>query len=195
MEKATDIEHRDFLLTCAIWQDSLLQSYRSFHVTIQCVLIAAGAAVFAVQLVGATQYLSAIFNGIFTGLVTFLFWLQQFTAKEIKEVVECRAKDVNFWHRAILLAENPLEPNQRTFTYFKMWQHANRASVEHVLPKFLQSDGLTEEKAEELVGKGTGHTRQVLDNNLFDRLQWLWKGMLVFSWMTTLYAVFDFFNP
>lgn len=196
---ATDVEHRDFVLSCAQWQDSLLQSYRSLHVTIQGFLIAAGAAVLAVQLTGAVQeqnarlLTNAVFNALFTGLMGFLFWLQRRTANEMKGVVDSRALDINHWHKLVMLAENALDPDQRSFTYFKMWQHAKRASVEHILPKFLPPEGLTAENAELLVGKGLGHTRRVLDVNLFERLQLLWCSMVVVSigitgWFAALYV-------
>lgn len=197
--KTSDAEQRDFLLSCAQWQDSLLQSYRSLHVTIQGFLIAAGAAVLAVQLTGAVQEQNAqhltntVFNALFTGLMGFLFWLQRRTAKEMKGTVDSRALDINHWHKLVMLAENDLEPDQRAFTYFKMWQHAKRASVEHILPEFLPPEGLSAEKAELLVGKGLGHTRRVLDVNLFERLQLLWYSMIVVSvgitsWFAALYV-------
>lgn len=196
--KATEVEHRNFLLSCAQWQDSLLQSYRTLHVTIQGFLIAAGAAVLAVQLTGAVQeqtsrlLTNAVFNAFFTALMAFLFWLQRRTAMEIKGTVESRALDINHWHKLVMLAENGLDPDQRSFTYFKIWQHAKRASVEHILPRFLPPEGLTSEDAELLVGKGLGHTRRVLDVNLFERLQLLWYSMIVVSigitgWFVALY--------
>lgn len=185
--KANIVEQREFLLSCAIWQDSLLQSYRSLHVTIQGLLTAAGATVLAVQLTGAIQEQGgnaatvAVFNALFTALVGFLFWLQMRTNKELKGVVESRALDVNHWHKLVILSENELAPSQREFTYFKIWQHAKRASVEHVLPRFMPAEGLAAEDAEILIGKGLGHTRRILDFNLFERLQHLWTAMIIGS--------------
>ena len=187
MMRASATEQREFLLTAAAWQDSLLQNYRRLHVTIQGFLIATGAAVLAVQLTGAvqgqtTQFLTnALFNSAFSFLVVFLFWLQHKTASDLKGVIQSRAEDVSHWHRITILIENEIEPSQRAFTYFKMWQQAQRKSVDHLLSKYLPDEGLSEERAVELVGKGIGHTRLVLDFNLFERLQWLWIGILIIS--------------
>jgi len=181
------VEQRAFLLAAAAWQESLLQSYRSLHVTIQGFLLAASSAVLAVQLTGAIQEQSSrplavvAFNFIFTALLAFLFWLQSRTATELRGVVESRAADINHWHKEVMLSENKLEPPQRAFTYFKMWQHAHRADLTHVLPRYLGEEGLSPEKVEELIGKGLGHTRRVLDISLFSRLRVLCMAILVTS--------------
>lgn len=185
--RASPIEQREFLLAAAVWQETLLQSYRSIHVTIQGLLIAAGAAVLAVQLAGATQQqterllTNAIFNLVITCLLAFILWLQRKTANELKGVVDSRAADINHWHRLTILAENAFDPDQRAFTFFKIWQHAHRADVTHVLPRYLPQEGLSEPAADELIGKGLGHTRRVLEVNLFERLLLLSKAMLIAS--------------
>ncbi|MBY0437425.1 MAG: hypothetical protein K2W80_04465 [Burkholderiales bacterium] len=184
---ANEVEHRQFLLACAAWQDTLLQSYRTLHVTIQGFLVAAGAAVLAVQLTGAIQnqasqhITNSVFNCLLTALLAFLFWLQRRTSTELRAVVGSRARDIQYWHQKVILAENPLDPEQRVFTHFKVWQQAKRASVDHLLHQFLPSEGISGLDAEQLVGKGTGHTQQVLDINLFQRLQLLWNAVLITS--------------
>ena len=190
---ASSTEHRAFLLAASAWQETLLQSYRSLHVTIQGFLIAASAAVLAVQLTGAVQeqstrpLTSALFNVAFTALLAFLFWLQRKTTVELRGVVESRAADINHWHKATMLAENELESSQRAFTYFKMWQHAHRADVKHLLPRYLPEEGISEAAVDELIGKGLGHTRRVLDVNLFVRLHALSQGILLASGAVTLW--------
>lgn len=185
--KESETDQRAFLLACAAWQDTLLQSYRALHVTIQGFLIASGAAVLAVQLTGAVQehgnvkLNNAIFNLLFTMLLFFLHWLQKKTTTEFKGVIESRAQDINHWHLQVILSENLFEPSQRAFTYFKMWQHAKRASVEHLMPRFLPSGGISEDDAVTLVGKGLGHTRHVVDINLFERLQLVWITVVATS--------------
>ena len=181
------VEQRAFLLAASAWQETLLQSYRSLHVTIQGFLIAAGSAVLAVQLTGAVQeqsarpFAAAVFNAVFTALLGLLFWLQWKTAAEFQGVVESRAADINHWHKVTMLSENEFEPSQRAFTYFKMWQHAHRADVAHVLPRYLAEEGISEAAVDELVGKGLGHTRRVLDINLFARLHKLCLSILITS--------------
>jgi hypothetical protein len=186
---------RDFLLACAAWQDSLLQSYRTFHVTIQGFLLAAGAAVLAVQLTGAIQeqasvlLAAAVFNALFTALLGFLFWLQRKTSNELRHVVDARCQDVDFWHRKIIQSESGLDSSQRTFTEFKVWQQARRASVDHLVPRFPAAQGISVDDTNELIGKGLGHTREALDINLFGRLQWLWNALLASSVGTTSWFV------
>lgn len=189
--KASAVEQREFLLAACAWQESLLQSYRSLHVTIQGFLIAASSAVLAVQLTGAIQEQSsrplaiAIFNSAFTVLLGLLYWLQTRTAIELKAVVESRAADINHWHKATMASENELEPAQRAFTFFKLWQHAHRADVAHVLPRYLPEEGISGADIDELIGKGLGHTRRVIDVNLFDRLHWLCLSMVACSAVLT----------
>jgi hypothetical protein len=123
-ESASFVEQRDFLLAAAAWQETLLQSYRSLHVTIQGFLIAASSAVLAVQLTGAVQEQAAqplavaLFNVVFTVLLAFLFWLQYKTAVELKGVVESRAADINHWHKQTIMAENELLSSQRATAGF-----------------------------------------------------------------------------
>jgi hypothetical protein len=192
-DSASVVEQRAFLLAASAWQESLLQSYRSLHVTIQGFLIAASSAVLAVQLTGAVQEQSArplsaaVFNLAFTALLGLLFWLQGKTAAELQGVVESRAADINHWHKVTMLSENELEPSQRAFTYFKMWQHAHRADVAHVLPRYLAEEGVSEAAVEELIGKGLGHTRRVLDINLFSRLHTLCLSILFTSAAITVW--------
>lgn len=192
---ASFVEQREFLIAAVAWQETLLQSYRSLHVTIQGFLLAASSAVLAVQLTGAVQeqasrpLAAAMFNVIFTALLAFLFWIQHKTSKELKGVVESRAADLDHWHRTVILAENELEASQRAFTYFKMWQHAKRADVQHLLPRYLAEEGISDAAAQELIGKGLGHTRRVLDVNLFARLNVLSQGILAASVAITLWFV------
>jgi uncharacterized membrane protein len=193
--KVTETEQRDFLLSCAAWQDSLLQSYRSFHVTMQSFLIAAGAAVLAIQLTGAVQDQSArpianvLFNLLFTTLLVALFWLQRKTSAELEGVVTSRAADINFWHVETILSENALEPTQRAFTHFKCWQQANRSAVAPDIQKYLPPEGLIQSVAEDLVGNGLGHARRVLDFNLFKRLQHLWIGLCIVSTAVSVWFI------
>jgi len=165
-------------------------------VTIQGFLIAASSAVLAVQLAGAAQEQSGrslaavLFNFIFTLLLGLLLWLQARTAAELHGVIESRAADINHWHEVTMLSENMFEPSQREFTYFKMWQHAQRADVTHLLPRYLAEEGISEAAAKELLGKGLGHTRRVLDVNLFARIGGLcWAIVLTSSAISIWSAV------
>jgi hypothetical protein len=196
-DQASGAEQREFLLAASAWQETLLQSYRSLHVSIQGFLMAASAAIFAVQLTGVVQHqggqplVGAVINVAFTALLACVYWLQRETASELQGVVASRAADIDHWHMRTMLAENELEPMQRAFTYFKMWQHGQRADVTHLLPTYLPDDGISEQKAEELIRKGQRHTRDVLDVNLFARLRLLAQGILVASALTAAWFVYQ----
>ena len=205
--KAKPIEQRGYYLAAATWQDTLLQSYRTFHVTIQGFLVAAGVTVLSVQLTGAVQSVTperienakliadVVFNGLFTGLIALLFWLQHRLTVELSGIVANRAQDIDYWHKLTMLVENDFDVDQRAFTYFKMWQQAKRSSVEHLLPKYLPDEGISPEAAAELIGKGLGHTRQVLDVNLFRRLQILWRAILGTSTVIGIWFLWQYFQP
>lgn len=180
-------DQRMFLLASAQWQDSLLQSYRILHVTIQGFLMTTGAAVLAVQLTSAMQkndahpIQTAVFSTIFSFLIGILFWIQRDTAIELGRVVNSRAEDVNHWHRLIILCENDLAPRQRSFTIFKRWQQLHRVDLDEVENEYSADFIATPEYASKLIAKGLGHTRQVLDKNLFVRIQRLWIVLIIAS--------------
>lgn len=186
--KANEVEQRDFLLTCAVWQDTLLHSYRSQHITIQGFLVAGGAAVLAVQLTGLTQELSAhplkiaVLNSLFSLLLLFLFLLQLKTTTELKHVVANRAHDLDHWHKLVVISENAFSPEQRAFTNFKKHQQVRRGiEVEQVLSQSNPTDDITEQDAKKLIEKGILHTRKVVDENYFGRLQLLWISIVTIS--------------
>lgn len=173
-------DERMFLLAAAQWQDSLLQSYRMLHVTIQGFLLAAGVAVLAVQLTSAIQTTGnnpvqvAVFSTLFSLLIVTLLVLQRKTAAELKHVVDNRAEDVNHWHRLIVVSENGFPHQQRPFTVFKRWQQLHRADLGEIEREYPSSFEATSEYASKLISKGLGHTREVIDRNLFDRVHRLW---------------------
>ena len=188
-------DERSFRLAGAQWQDSLLQSYRMIHVTIQGFLITAGAAVLAVQLTSAIQKNDAhpiqvaVFSAVFTLLLGVLFLLQNRTATELRGVVDSRAEDVNHWHRLVILSENGFAPQQRPFTAFKRWQQLQRVNLEEIERELVAMPEASIEYATKLIGRGLGHTRKVIDHNLFDRLRRIWHAILASSLAITLWFV------
>ncbi len=188
-------DERMFLLAGAQWQDSLLQSYRMLHITIQGFLFTSGSAVLAVQLTSAIQRSDAhlvqvaCFSTMFSILIGALYWIQRRTAIELRRVVDNRAEDVNHWHRLVILSENGFQPQQRPFTVFKRWQQLQRADLEEVVREYSATFVATPEYAKKLVEKGLGHTREVLDRNLFDRLSRLWVLLIASSIALSLWFI------
>ncbi len=199
--EVTPVEQRAFLIAAVAWQESLLQSYRSFHLTIQGFFIAAGAVVLAVQLSGTGQQQiptvkDVISNLIFTLIVGLLFLLEYTTAVDFKRVVQSRGKNINHWHKELMMLENQLVPLQRSFTFFKTWQRSKQETINDDDQKmYLGAEGVTEDKAKELISTDVGHTRQVLDGALFNRLQLVWYFLLFFSSPVTFYFICMWLSP
>ncbi len=179
-------EQRSFLLAAADWQESLLQNYRSFHCTIQSILLATCSTVFAVQLatlatvVNSSTQLPLVHTCYTLTLITLLYF-QKRTSTDMYGVISSRARDIDYWHKAIILCENQLVAGDRNFTHFKVWQRAQRQDVSDLFTKYMPVEGVTAENAEEILGKGVGHTRRVLDVNLFLRLHYIFIGITILS--------------
>lgn len=160
-----------FLLDAAAWQDSLLQSYRSLHITIQSILLALAAGLF-VAVISLADVLS--FSIALVALLT-MWAFQKYTTGKFKRIIIARGEDVNFWHREILLAEQQVEISRRHFTKFKVFQKLHRQDAEYLQNTFLSSKKASAEDISVLVEKGLGHTRLAIDEQLFQRISWIWN--------------------
>lgn len=182
-------EDRDFLVEGANAQDSLLQSYRGIHATLQSILLALGVGL-AVLPLTFQQYPSkspaAVVSAILLLAVGALHW---FSNAKLKNVVFARGQDVNYWHREIIKLEQGLEPAQRYFTAFKVHQQARRKDLAYLQRTFLSDHKLTEEEVVELIGKGLGHTRRVVDKQLFTWISAVWIILLIATWGSLIAAI------
>lgn len=177
-----DNQNLEYLLEAAAWQDALLQSYRSLHVTIQSILLALAAGLFV-----AIFSLQTLYSAIVAYVVLVGMWVFQiYTSRTFRAIIHARGEDVNFWHREIILQEQYLDPRQRHFTRFKIHQKLHRGDAEYLRDLFLSdSDAeITPTDADKLIEKGLGHTRRAVDQQLFQRMTWIWilliLGALVF---------------
>lgn len=174
---------RDFLLDAAAWQDSLLQSYRSLHMTLQSILLAISAG-----LLVAVISIDSFWGSLAAALVLIVIWLfQRFTTSRFKGIVHSRGEDVNFWHREIILAERPLPPHERHFTRFKVYQKQHRHDADDLVATFLSDQSVAADDVTRLIEKGLGHTRLAVDQQLFERLAWIWR---VFVASSILYVAY-----
>ena len=169
------IEKINFLLQGASWQDSLLQSYRSFHLTFQSILLAIG--------IGLVVAVMSLNFGVPTLILLLVFiavgLLQCVTNRQFKRIVISRGEDVNFWHREIILVERDLQPAERFFTKFKVFQKLHRQDVEYLQTHFLSEVKVVPEDVNVLIEKGLGHTRKVVDEQLFDNIALIWMLLAI----------------
>jgi hypothetical protein len=178
-EKSGDkVPDLSFLIEAAAWQDSLLQSYRSLHLTFQSILLAIG--------IGLISFLLSIDKGfpplspetfVIVVLIYAVWGLEIYSSRKMQKIIYYRGEDVNYWHRTIILAEQALKPGLRFFTKFKIDQQARRKNVEHLNELFLSSattKKINEQETNLLIEKGLGHTRRVVDKNLFLLISLIW---------------------
>jgi hypothetical protein len=178
-------DERTFLLDAAAWQDSLLQSYRALHVTVSSILLAIGIGLTVVQL-SAPSYPGASASVVVsTFLLTGIAALHWFSSRRFSALIRARGLDINWWHARLITWERSLAPASRHFTAFKIHQQARRADVEHLETAFLESardEALGKEDIALLIGKGVGHTRQVVDRQLLLWIDRIWFALIVVVW-------------
>lgn len=159
-----ETEDRNYLLAAAAWQETLLQAYRSLHVTVQSVLLAVGVGLAVASLTISVYPSSSPSVLICAFILTCVVGLHLFSVRKFSDVIKARGEDINWWHKQIIRKEHNCDPNVRYFTKFKIHQQARRNDVSHLEKTFGKSDeSLSEEQIEELIAKGLGHTRIVID--------------------------------
>lgn len=177
----------DFLLEAASWQDSLLQSYRSLHITIQSILLATSAGLFV-----AIVSLQDVYGSLTSFAVMILMWFfQYFAAEKFKHIISKRGEDVNFWHREIIMAEQQLPAAQRFFTKFKVYQKLHREGSDYLQDMFLSTKKVTQKEIEILIEKGLGHTRHAVDEQIFARISFIWA---LFTLSGGIYSIYRIYN-
>lgn len=200
-------QDRDFLFQIAVWQDSLLQSYRTLHITRQSILIAIGAGLVigtaSLELPSRQALESCDLSGIsrlilpeVASLAALAFLLMLGTSQrkqtdEMREVIKARGQDINGVHSSIIFAERKLTPDQRLFTKFKIDQQrsrglrppapANSADDADDRIRVLSNDFLQENPSGDpglLVGS-KGPTRRKIDDHILDWMKRVWVWLMV----------------
>jgi hypothetical protein len=101
-------------------------------------------------------------------------------SKRFGGVVAARGKDVDFWHRQLISAENDLPPDERYFTLFKYSQKLERDGSDHAITQ-LKLQPHSDFDIQELLGKHIGHTRRFIDLQLNWGVRFLWLLLTVGS--------------
>jgi hypothetical protein len=173
----------DFLLSAAVWQDSLLQNYRVVHLTSQSIFLAIGAGL-SVAVVSTRDKLTSF---ICCSELLILGLIACFVLLKMRKLVVSRGHDVSYWHSLIIRKEQRLPPPERHFTKFKIHQSIKRAGVEDLSHLFLgETKELTNDQVDLLVGRGLSHTRKVLDVWLFSAMVFMWA---ILSIICTAYCL------
>ncbi len=170
-----------------------MQAYRSLHVTIQSILLAVGVGLTVASLTIADypNFLPAVL--VSATLLTCIAGLHLFSARKFAGVVLARGEDINWWHFELIRKEHSLSPDARYFTRFKIHQQARRKDVTHLEAIFIsgsQCSPLTNEQITELIGKGLGHTRKVIDQQLFAWIERIWWLLFFVAWSGPAVAFF-----
>jgi len=189
MEQPQD---RDFLLQGTLWQDALLQAYRSLHITFQSILLAIGIGLVVVPM-SSPIFPKLTTQAIVATLLLLCLWrLQIFIMLKMRSIVTARGNDVNYWQRAVILAEQKLPSRQRHFTDFKIHQQACRQNASHLRELFLTDKPISPDQVDVLIGKGKGmwHTRQVVDQQLFAAISFLWVALTLTSIGFAMFGIF-----
>lgn len=96
----------DYLLAQAQLNDSLLQSYRQIHLTIQSIFLAIG-----VGLSVAITTFKECFQIVLTTLtLTLLAGISLYILFRLREIITARGEDVSFWHRKLILVSKAYRP-------------------------------------------------------------------------------------
>ncbi len=180
-DRSEKIEVLSYLLDNATLQDSLLQSYRSQHLSTQTILLA-----ITTGLMFGITNTKTIKTTIALFLVQIAFTIFGiFMSYEMTKLIKNRGKDVDFWHHQILELEIRIKnkyriPDRDYFCMFKEYQQIDRPSLD---PKQYETEldkEIIRNVLEHMKGKTeVTHTRNVLDMNISKYMRWLYLFMLL----------------
>jgi len=152
----------------AQYQDHLLQSYRKLHVILQAALLVIG-----VMLTIATLFFKhAKESDLLYSLLIVITVFAWYMLWAMKKLIAARSEDVNYYHNQLIAAEQSLPKEQQVLTAFKVYQKFGRKEAD-VTQHFLNLE-LNDALRKHLIEKGKGHTRKLLDRNLFIGILGVW---------------------
>lgn len=173
------VEELGYVLSFTQYQDTLLQAYRGLHLTVQSILLAAGAGLFVAEL--------ALGELVQSGLLVFVliafFGSAIFLSRRFRSITQFRGLDVYFWQSLLLELEQFMPSmRRRYFSRFKIAQRVRSNPDDDVSwESLITSDEplSLDYQRRLLMGKET--TRQVLDTWLFRGLEFMWCVLLFFG--------------
>jgi hypothetical protein len=173
---------RDLLVAIA-WQDSLLQAYRGFQVTLQGALGAVGVGL-AVVTIGFEE-------PIHKWLTATLLWITGAVALlnlfALHRAIRSRGQDVYYWQRELLAAESGA---QGSFLRFKMHQVQRKQGGPPPGPTVGRP--LAPEEVADLVTESDGGMRGTVDHAIFGGFVVLWLTLGSISLWTITASVLGY---
>ena len=173
MANGAKTELHVFLLEGARWQDFLLQSYRTLHLTVQGIFLAIGTGLVVAGLGFDNLSKARAVAGIFVVIATLSLAL----LKAMRRLVLARGKDVNFWHKQIIDLEKTFPGSQRYFTLFKINQKDERDRP--LLTQLFLREDSSQVDTNLLIEGQLGHNRKILDSRLFGGIVIVWGVLLI----------------
>jgi hypothetical protein len=176
-------DYLDYLFEGAELNDSLLQSYRNFHLTLQSIFVAIGTGLSLAVL----AFDNVIQFTLATLILVVLAIIGIYILINMRGIIIARGKDVNFWHRELIKAEQYLLPERRYFTQFKIYQRLHRTDTNDLQEIFMTNKRVEGNEIDCLIEKGLGHSRKILDKWLFIGIGIIWLLLLGVSIGYTVY--------
>ena len=167
----------------ASYQDNLLQSYRNLHLTLQSILIAIGAGL-SIAIFTFNTPMNSILSYCLLFVISMLGFYLLLT---MRKLINARPEDVDYFHNQIIEFEKTLPKEEQVLTTFKVYQkfHRNKTDIN----QYFKTFELTEDIRMKLTEKSKGHTRKILDTQLFIGFLIVWISFHVVS----LIKVFSYF--
>ena len=172
------MEKRSALWQGAAYQDKLLQSYRSINVTLQSALLILGAGF----TIGTIAFSSSVQGWLIYSLLIAVSGLGVYLLITLNKLITSRSSDVNYFHSQIIEQEADLPPGEQVFTAFIVYQKSGQRDAK--AEQLSLADAFSRGR---LIEKGKGHTRKILERNLFWGLLLLWLSFHVVALVSLVY--------
>ena len=160
-------------LDAVVWQDMLLQSYRSIQIITQMVFIAVGMALTLAIIVLDRAVDVALVGAMFVAVSI----AAQCLLRKLAQLIRARGDDVYYWQRELLTAEQSAQL-ENAFCRFKAAQ-LSRTRGGATFPGLDHPDALTQEQLYRLVEAGSSKTRVLVERTVVRWLTFLWLTLAV----------------
>ena len=179
-------ESLNYLASHARNLESLLQTYRQINLNTQSVFLALGIFLLS-RILESPDILVALFLEfilisitIFSNIVMWRF----------QKVIMTRGEDVNWWHKAIVRAEQKLLPENRAFTRFKIAQSEHQLTPAQTA-RFLEPDVIIPDtEMNGLLDADLDNIRKVINRYMLRGIRLIWLiiallsvGSILFKWV------------
>jgi hypothetical protein len=162
--------------------EALLQTYRQINLNIQSVFLVLGTFLMTRILETDSMRTAVFFEVILVSLTVFsnvVIW-------RFKQVITARGKDVNWWQREIIMAEQALPPEERRFTNFKIHQSAHVMNEERASRFLAPESHPTWDDIQELLNAELDQIRKIINTYILRGMQYIWGILIVISIAATL---------